>query len=184
MSIKKFLSDLGADLARHTSPEMSAVAKIQELVASQGVWATVMFRYGQWAYSGGPAPLKLPAKLAYKVGQKAVEVATGISMPASVKAGPGFYIGHFGAIIIHPDSQFGDNCSIGQGVTLGTRGQGDGGVPVLGDNVYVGAGAKVLGGVRLGDNVAVGANAVVVKDVPADHVAVGVPAAIKPRKRG
>ena len=183
MSFGKLLSNLKADFARHTDPDMSTAARVQELVTSQGVWATVVYRYGQWVYSGRRTPLGLPARLGYKVAHKAVEVTTGISMPASVEAGPGFYIGHFGAIIIHPDSRFGRGCSIGQGVTLGTRGQGDGGVPVLGDNVYVGAGAKVLGGVNLGDNVSVGANAVVVKDVPADHVAVGVPAKIKPRKK-
>ncbi len=182
MGFRRFLSDLAADLDRYVDAEMSAAGKAQELITSQGVWATTVMRYGQWVYSGRRTPLGAPARLAYKAAQKAVEVATGISVPASCDIGPGFYIGHFGTIIVHPETHMGRGCSIGQGVTLGTRGQGDHGVPRLGDNVYVGAGAKVLGGVRLGDNASVGANAVVVKDVPADHVAVGIPARAKPRK--
>lgn len=182
MSLKRFLRDLGADLGRYVDPDQGALGKAQELLTSQGVWATTVFRYGQWAYSGRRTPLGVPARVAYKAAQKAVEVTTGICLPASAEIGPGFYIGHFGTIIVHPDTRMGSGCSIGQGVTLGTRGQGGSQVPSLGDNVYIGAGAKVLGGVSLGDNASVGANAVVVKDVPADHVAVGIPAKARPRK--
>ncbi len=182
MGLGRILRTLGADLQRYTDPDVGALGQAQELLSSQGVWATTVYRYGQWVYSGRRTPLGLPGRLAYKAAQKAVEVTTGISLPASADIGPGFYIGHFGTIIVHPDTRMGSGCYIGQGVTLGTRGQGDKGVPVLGDNVYIGAGAKVLGGIQLGDNASVGANAVVVKDVPPDNVAVGIPAKARPRK--
>ena len=76
----------------------------------------------------------------------------------------------------------GERCSISHGVTIGVLGGHRPGVPRLGNDVYVGAGAKILGPVTIGDGAIIGANAVVLKDVPAGATAVGVPARIK-RKR-
>jgi serine O-acetyltransferase len=80
-------------------------------------------------------------------------------------------------IVIHHRAVIGDNCTIGQGVTIGGR-SGYEAVPVLGNNVLVGVGAKLLGPIKIGDNATIGANAVVIKDVPAHATAVGVPAKI------
>ena len=183
MRTPAMFSTLKSDLERHWDGQRGLAGNLMELGLTQGVWATVVFRLGQWVYADArPAQIRTAFKLAYKVAAKCVEVTTGISVPASARIDQGFYIGHFGAIIVHPRTVMGRGCSVGQGVTIGTRGQGSVGVPVLGDNVYVGAGAKVLGGIRIGDNVAIGANAVVVQDVPANSVAVGVPARIKPRR--
>ena len=79
-------------------------------------------------------------------------------------------------IIINPEVVIGDNVKINQHVTIG--GSGEKGCPVIGDNVYIGSGAKVLGGIRIGNNVKIGANAVVISDVPDNSTAVGVPARI------
>lgn len=177
-TVKALLGRLRADLARQGAMEGSA----RELVLCQGTWATLVYRVGQYIYEKPRPAYFLPAKLAYKVASKAIEVTTGISIPASVKIGPGLYIGHFGQIIVHSDAVIGARFSIGQGVTIGTKGQGGGGVPVIGDDVYLGVGSKVLGGISVGDNVSVGANAVVIKDVPPDSVAVGVPAKARPKK--
>ena len=90
--------------------------------------------------------------------------------------GPGLYMEHgFSTIIVA--KRIGANATINQQVTIGFRNDSVG-YPVIGNNVRIGAGAKVLGGITLGDNVTVGANAVVVKDVPANCVVVGVPAYI------
>ncbi|MEN1925807.1 serine acetyltransferase [Luteimonas sp. MJ293] len=103
----------------------------------------------------------------------------GISISEHTRIGPGFYIGHFGGIIVHPDAVIGRNCNISQGVTIGQSNRGARvGVPVIGDNVYIAPGAKIVGGVRIGNNVAIGANAVVIADVPDNSVAVGVPAKV------
>lgn len=103
----------------------------------------------------------------------------GISIPFRTRIGPGLYIGHFGDIVVNGDCVVGANCNISQGVTLGQSNRGNRrGVPVLGSNVYLGPGAKLVGRVRLGSNVAVGANAVVTKDVPDNCVVAGVPAEI------
>jgi serine O-acetyltransferase len=78
-------------------------------------------------------------------------------------------------VVIHKNCKIGERCHIGQNVTLGGSTK-DQLVPVLGDDVYIGAGAKILGGISLGDSAIIGANAVVIKDVPAKTTAVGVPA--------
>jgi serine O-acetyltransferase len=104
----------------------------------------------------------------------------GVSIPSSTKIGPGFYIGHFGGIVIHADVVIGKNCNISQGVTIGIAPRGKRqGVPVIGDNVYIGPGAKIFGKIRIGNNVAIGANCVVTKDIPDNAVVVGIPASIK-----
>jgi serine O-acetyltransferase len=100
----------------------------------------------------------------------------GIAIPYTTQIGSGFYIGHFGGIIVSPDAIIGKNCNISQGVTLGRANRGKRkGSPVLGDNIYIGAGAKIIGGVKVGNNVAVGANCVLVDDVPDNAVVVGIP---------
>ena len=84
---------------------------------------------------------------------------------------------HPNGIVIHPMCKIGPNCLILQQVTLGSNGSSaNGGVPTLGGHVDVGAGAKILGPVVIGDNAVIGANAVVLADVPANAVAVGIPA--------
>lgn len=107
----------------------------------------------------------------------------GISIPANANIGPGFFIGHFGTIIVHEKTIIGSNCNISQGVTLGRSNRGEKkGSPVLGDNVYIGPGVKIIGNVKIGNNVAVGANSVVTKDIENDSVVVGVPGKVISKK--
>jgi serine acetyltransferase len=98
------------------------------------------------------------------------------------KLGKNFVIDHFGGIVISGYASFGDNCRIRNGAVVGLRRVGEPCAPQIGDNVDIGAGAKLLGNIRIGNNVAIGANAVVLCDVPDDHVAYGVPAVVKPRR--
>lgn len=103
----------------------------------------------------------------------------GISIPYGTRIGPGFYVGHFGGIFLNAGSVIGRDCNLSQGVTLGRSGRGEHvGAPTLGDRVYVGPGAKLVGGISIGDDAAIGANAVVPRDVPAGAVAAGVPAKV------
>jgi len=100
----------------------------------------------------------------------------GISIPFTTQIGSGFYIGHFGCIVVHRDAKIGKNCNISQGVTIGIANRGNRkGCPVIGDNVYIGPGAKIIGGINVGNDVAIGANCVVTKDVPDRSVVVGIP---------
>ncbi|MNH36160.1 Serine acetyltransferase [compost metagenome] len=96
--------------------------------------------------------------------------------------GRNFVIDHFGGIVISGYARFGDDCRIRNGVVVGLKNVNEPIAPVFGNNVDIGAGAKVLGNIRIGDNVAIGSNAVVLIDVPDNSLAVGVPATIKARK--
>jgi serine O-acetyltransferase len=87
---------------------------------------------------------------------------------------------HPNGIVIHPDAVIGPNCLIFQQVTIGQGSKP--GAPVIEGHVDIGAGAKILGGIKIGEHSIIGANAVVVKDVPKYSVAVGVPAQARRRK--
>ena len=103
----------------------------------------------------------------------------GIDLNRGTTIGPGFYIGHFGGIVVSSSAIIGKNCNISQGVTIGVSGSGDKrGCPQIGDNVYIGSGAKLIGKIHIGNNVAIGANAVVTKDVPDNCIVAGIPARI------
>jgi len=103
----------------------------------------------------------------------------GISIPKTTKIDSGFYIGHFGTIIINGNCIIGKNCNISQGVTLGQANRGKNkGVPRVGNNVYIGPGVKIIGNITIGNDVALGANCVVTKDIPDNSVVVGIPAKI------
>lgn len=103
----------------------------------------------------------------------------GISIDVGTSIGDGFYIGHFGGIVVNGASKIGKNVNISHGVTIGQTNRGQyKGVPTIGNNVYVGPGAKIIGGISVGNNVAIGANAVVTRDIPDNSVAVGIPARV------
>jgi serine O-acetyltransferase len=109
---------------------------------------------------------------------------TGIEIHPGAKIGPGFFIDHGMGVVIGETAEIGENVTLYQGVTLGGTGRDRGKRhPTLGDNVVIGAGAKVLGNIRLGHNVKVGAGSVVVHPVPDHCTVVGVPAEIV-RKEG
>jgi serine O-acetyltransferase len=98
-----------------------------------------------------------------------------IAITPRTKIDPGFYIGHFGGIVVHADVTIGRNCEISQGVTIGRQPRGPlQGVPTIGDNEYIGPGTKLFGAIRVGDNVAIGVNCVVNRDVPDNTVVAGV----------
>lgn len=150
--------------------------------AAQGFWALLVYRFGRWRYRVRPTPLRKCFSLVYKVLFKLVQVVTGIELPCEVEIGRNFTIDHFGGIVISGYAKFGDNCRIRNGVVVGLQRVEDPGAPVVGNNVDIGTGAKLLGHIRIGDNVLIGANAVVITDVPNDSIAVGIPAVIKPRR--
>ena len=123
----------------------------------QGVWVMVVYRFGQWRYRVRPALLRKPLSLLYKVMKVGVQIAAGIDLPCEARVGRRLVIEHFGGIVISGDA-------------------------VIGDDVDIGAGAKILGPVHIGDGAVIGANAVVLCDVPAGTLAVGIPARIKVRR--
>jgi serine O-acetyltransferase len=148
---------------------------------AQGFWAMVVYRFGRWRYGVRPTVLRKFLSLLYWVLYKIVQVVTGIELPCEVEVGHNFTIDHFGGIIISGYAKFGDNCRIRDGVVVGLRRVQEKCAPIIGNDVDIGSGAKLLGPIRIGDNVLIGANAVVLLDVPSNSIAVGVPAVVKPR---
>jgi serine O-acetyltransferase len=132
------------------------------------VWATGIYRLSNWCKRRGIRGLPLFL-------QHLNLLLFGIEIGCGVPIGPGLYIAHpFGSVIIA--QRIGANASFIHAVTVGMRSTWE--FPVIGDGVFVGAGARILGGIRLGNDCTIGANAVVIDDVPAGATAVGVPAHI------
>lgn len=104
------------------------------------------------------------------------QTIAGCDVGPGARIGPGLNLPHPNGVVIHHEALIGRDCMLMQQVTIGQLGVA--GAPVLGDNVYVGCGAKILGPITIGDGARIGANAVVLHDVPAGATAVGIPARI------
>ena len=150
---------------------------ISILFFTQGFWAIFQYRVAHSVYHLKIPILKQFLQLICLLWQKNIEILTGISIPASVIIGPSFYIGHFGGIIINANAILGANCNISQGVTIGVSGLGEKrGVPIIGNNVYIGANAVVAGKIEIADDVLIGACSLVTSNAEKGAVLVGVPA--------
>lgn len=147
-----------------------------------GFYALLIYRFGRWRYGIRPRLLRMPFSFAYHLLKFFADVLLGIELPCETVLGHRFVIEHVGGIVISGDAVFGDDCVVRNGVTVGLRYRGQRGSPRVGDRVDIGAGAKLLGPIRIGNDVAIGANAVVLCDVPDGCVAVGIPARILPRR--
>lgn len=155
----------------------ASVTEFIYLIVEPGIWATIIYRVSRGLHVTRIPVISILFKIINFILFKVME-GLGVSLPASTDIGPGLYIGHTGLIRIVADVKAGKNLSIGPGVFIAYKGLGVKGVPTLGDNVYIGVGAKVLGPITIGHDVKIGANAVIVKNLP-DHVtAVGNPARI------
>lgn len=146
-----------------------------------GFRAIAAHRFGDWRMRVQPRWLRAPLSILYRMLYRHVRNVYGIDLPYTVQLGRRVVIEHQGAIVIHGNSIIGDETILRQGVTLGNRYlERPLDAPCLGKRVNVGAGAKILGAVRVGDDAQIGANAVVLSDVPAGATAVGIPARILP----
>jgi serine O-acetyltransferase len=148
----------------------------------QGLWVLMVYRFGRWRYGIRQRWLRLPYSFLYKILKLSSQILTGIDLPCEVQIGRRLVIEHFGGIIISGDTVLGDDVVIRNGVTIGLKRTHQPGAPVIGNRVDIGTGAKILGAITIGDDVVIGANAVVLQDIPAHCLAVGVPAVIKPRR--
>ena len=155
---------------KKNDPAARSVAEI--LLLYNGLHATIDYRIAHWLHTHG---LRF---LARSISQWS-KLWTGIEIHPGAKIGKGFFIDHGSGVVIGETTEIGDNCLVYQGVTLGGTGKDKGKRhPTLGNNVMVGAGARVLGPFKVGDNVKIAANAVVLETIPPNCTAVGVPARI------
>jgi serine O-acetyltransferase len=172
---------LKLDIARYYSlrGHLGAVSIPMLLLAclSPRMAPVVLLRFAEFFHAHGLGPI---AKLFSMLNV----LVFGIEVSPQVQIGGGLFLPHTVGTVIGAE-RIGENCTIMQGVTLGTS-EPDMGFtvarrPVVGDNVLIGAGAKIIGRITLGDHAKIGANAVVLRDVPAHALAVGVPATIVDR---
>jgi serine O-acetyltransferase len=156
------------ELARHIREDW---AVNDRSLTRPGFQAMLVYRFGVWKEVIRQKPLRAPFGLLYQIGRVFVRNFYGIDMYSTATIGRRLRIAHQSGIVIHYDAVIGDDCLIRQGVSIG-RGPNHGSgtkdlAPVLGDRVEVGAGAVLIGGIRIGDDVVIGPNAVVMTNIPA-----------------
>jgi serine O-acetyltransferase len=173
---------LREDLGRYVDLELRAskVQVLRALLDNEGVLPLFAYRLGRWLLEQrGARGLRRALFAVLWLVQGALETVGrllfDIRLDLGADIGPGFYVGHFKSIYVGPGVRIGRSCNIGQMCFVCASASGS---PVVGDRVYLGVGAKVMGRVRVGDDVAVGANAVVLEDAPAKAVLVGNPARV------
>lgn len=156
----------------------------REGLLAQGFWALQIYRFGHARFKYQAKIIRWPWAIFHTLLSKFSEIFFGVFIGPKAQIGRRFIIEHFGCIVIHGESVIGDDCSVRQGVTIGNRsGNTPLEAPVIGHRVHIGAGAKLLGKIVVGNDVDIGANAVVLKDVPENHIAVGVPAVNKQKSK-
>ncbi|WP_275002553.1 serine O-acetyltransferase EpsC [Promicromonospora iranensis] len=168
------LQVLAEDLDAARAHDPAARSRLEVALAYPGVHAL-------WAYRAAHRMWRVPVlRLPARLLSQLARAATGIEIHPGARLGQRLFIDHGMGVVIGETAVVGDDVMLYHGVTLGGRSLNRGKRhPTLGDRVTVGAGAKVLGPVWVGDDVQIGANAVVVKDVPAGAVAVGIPARVR-----
>ena len=172
------LRRLGKDIRAIYERDPAAKSTLEILLNYPGLHAILIYRVSHWFY------LKkwyVTARFISQIGR----FFTGIEIHPGAKIGESLFIDHGMGIVIGETAEIGDNVTIYQGVTLGGTGKETGKRhPTIGDNVVIGAGAKILGSFRVGDNCKIGAGSVVVAPVPDHCTVIGVPGQIVVRGGG
>ncbi len=164
--------EIKTDIAVVRDRDPAARNDAEVLLLYSGVHAILAYRVAHKLYLGKKYfPARAVSQLA--------KFITGIEIHPGATIGRGLVIDHGSGVVIGETAEIGDNCTLYQGVTLGGTGKDTGKRhPTLGNNVMVGAGAKVLGPFRIGDNAKIAAGAVVLEEIPANATAVGIPARV------
>jgi len=124
-----------------------------------------------------------PLKLFYMLKLMHLSHKTQIQIPARTSIGEGFYIGHLGRVIIHPDAKLGKNINVGTGVTIGMENRGKRkGAPEIGDDCWIGTNAVIVGKIRIGSDVLIAPLTYVNFDVPDHSIVIGNPGRIIPKE--
>ena len=160
------------DLKAVFDRDPAATSTLEVILTYAGFHALLAYRVAHWMKGHG-VPF-FPRALS-----QLARWMTGIEIHPGAKIGRGFFIDHGMGVVIGETAEIGDYVTLFQGATLGGTGKERGKRhPTLGNHVIVGAGAKILGGIKIGDNVNIGANSVVLKSVPSNSTVIGVPGRI------
>ncbi|MEX0829786.1 MAG: serine O-acetyltransferase [Nitrospirales bacterium] len=166
------VTQIAQDLQAVFERDPAATSRLEVFFTYSGFHALLAYRISHWLWQW-----KLP--FFPRLISQIARWLTGVEIHPGATIGTGFFIDHGMGVVIGETTEIGDYVTLFQGVTLGGTGKERGKRhPTLGNHVVVGAGAKVLGGIRIGDNVKIGANAVVLRSVPANSTVVGNPGRI------
>jgi serine O-acetyltransferase len=166
------LTAIRQDIRAAKERDPAVPTTLQVIFAYPGVHAIWGHRISHWLWNRG-------ARVAARVFAELTRILTGVEIHPGAVLGAGLFIDHATGVVIGETAEVGDDVTIYHGVTLGGTGTDTGKRhPTIGDRVIVGAGAKILGPIKIGDDSRIGANAVVVKEVPSSSVVVGVPGQI------
>jgi serine O-acetyltransferase len=186
MQPEPFWPAFRADLQRHFvyHPDAGALTRLRLALTLDGSWAMALYRFGRRLRTLPPPALFAPLLWGvYRTFEVMLGLLTTISIDVDAEIAPGFYVGHFVSLQIGPGVKIGRNSSVGQMCTLEGTGRFPArNAPVLGERVYLGSGAKVIGPVRIADGAAICANSVVVADVPENGVVLGNPGVVISRR--
>ena len=172
-SHRSLLAQAKEDLATARRRDPAARTNAEVALLYPGVHAVWAYRAAHRLWNGGH-------RFAARALSQAARGLTGIEIHPAAEIGERFFIDHGMGVVIGETAEVGDDVLMFHGVTLGGVSMNPGKRhPTIGNNVQIGAGAKVLGPVTVQDNAKIGANAVLVKNLPADHVGVGVPARVR-----
>lgn len=171
-TVRAIKDEIAGDVAAVRQRDPAAKGNVEALLLYSGVHAILAYRVAHKLYIGKKY---FPARAV----SQAARFLTGIEIHPGATIGRGLFIDHGAGVVIGETAEIGDNCTLYQGVTLGGTGKDSGKRhPTLRDNVMIGAGAKVLGPIEIGANSKIAAGAVVLKDIPEDSTAVGIPARV------
>lgn len=171
-SVKTFIDEIKCDVSAVKERDPAAKGTAEVVLLYSGVHAILAYRISHKLYLS-------EHYLSARAVSQLARFFTGIEIHPGATIGKGLFIDHGMGVVIGETAEIGDNCTLYQGVTLGGTGKDVGKRhPTLGNNVMVGAGAKVLGPIKIKDNSKVAANAVVLKEVSENSTAVGIPAKV------
>ncbi|WP_158943844.1 serine O-acetyltransferase [Granulicella sp. S190] len=169
------MSKFSEDIARYRSMGHSG----KQLWFSPAVWAVAIYRFGHWLYvENPPYLLRIPYKIIHLFAYMFSEVVMEMCLDPQATIGGGLYIAHIGGVHINPQAIIGSNCDIAHRVTIGASAMGRGGAPVLGDRVYIGTGATLVGKIKVGSGAKIAANTLVMSNIPEGATVMGVPGRI------
>lgn len=169
------LRELRSDIARYRA----AGDSWGEIACNPVMVPLLWYRFGRWIYKeGSPRPLRLFLKGLHLAGRIPIEAFMQMRLDPGAEIGEGLYMTHTGGVVLHHEVIIGRNCSLAHGVTIGTAGRGRKGAPCIGNDVYIGTGATIIGAIHVGDRAQIAANTLVNRDVPPGAIVMGVPGKI------
>src|SRR5271154_736136 len=169
------MNEFSADVARYRSLGYRG----KDLWLNPAVWSIGCYRLGNWLHVARPAFLiRAPLKVVSFFANKFCEVFMEMCIDPHASIGPGLYIGHIGGGHINPQAILGSNCDLAHRVTIGTSAMGRQGAPVLGNDVYIGTGATLVGKIKVGNGAKIAANTLVISNIPDGATVMGVPGRI------